>query len=116
MLVFKPDHTRSLPLPFLFRTLVDVLHDVKKIDFLVALGTHPPLSEKKLNKLVGISKDERKSTFSQVGLLNHTWDNPAALASLGVMEQDEIKEIAGERWHPSLPKSIPIQINKAALE
>ncbi len=116
MLVLIPDHTRSLPLPFLFRTLVDVLHDVKKIDFLVALGTHPPLSEKKLNKLVGISKDERKSTFSQVGLLNHTWDNPAALASLGVMEQDEIKEIAGERWHPSLPKSIPIQINKAALE
>jgi nickel-dependent lactate racemase len=32
------------------------------------------------------------------------------------MEADEIKSIAGERWHPSLPNEVPIQINKAALE
>ena len=31
MLVLIPDHTRSLPLPFLFRALVDVLHDSKQM-------------------------------------------------------------------------------------
>ena len=31
------------------------------------------------------------------------------------MEQDEIKIIAGERWHPSLPERVDIRINKAAL-
>ncbi|HVN15927.1 MAG TPA: hypothetical protein VMT73_09330, partial [Anaerolineales bacterium] len=31
VLVLIPDHTRSLPLPFLFRSLVDVLHDVKQL-------------------------------------------------------------------------------------
>ena len=59
VLVLIPDHTRSLPLPFLFRALVDVLHDTKQLDFMVALGTHPPLSEESLNKLVGITAEER---------------------------------------------------------
>jgi hypothetical protein len=42
VLVLIPDHTRSLPLPSLFRMLVGVLHDAKQLDFMVALGTHPP--------------------------------------------------------------------------
>jgi nickel-dependent lactate racemase len=125
ILVLIPDHTRSLPLPFLFRTLVEVLHDAKprartgtttQLDFMVALGTHPPLSEDSLNKLVGITADERGTKYKYIGLLNHDWDNPSTLTMLGVMEQDEVRAIAGERWHPSLPNRIPIQINKAALE
>ena len=116
LLVLIPDHTRSLPLPFLFRTLVDVLHGTKQLDFIVALGTHPPLREENLNKLVGITAEERASDFKHIGLLNHAWDSPSALTSLGVMEQDEIKHIAGDNWHPSLPDEVDIRINKAALE
>ncbi|HET6823490.1 MAG TPA: hypothetical protein VFH34_12645, partial [Anaerolineales bacterium] len=41
VLVLIPDHTRSLPLPFLFRSLTGVLHDTKQLVFIVALGTHP---------------------------------------------------------------------------
>lgn len=116
VLVLIPDHTRSLPLPFLFRALIDILHDTKRLDFMVALGTHPPLSEENLNKLVGISTDERATTFKHVGLLNHAWDDPSALATIGAMETDEIKTIAGEYWHLSLPEGVNIHINKAALE
>lgn len=116
VLVLIPDHTRSLPLPFLFRALVDVLHGAKQLDFMVALGTHPPLEEKSLNKLVGITAEERRTTFEQVGLLNHAWDTPSALTSLGLIEQDEIKQIAGANWHSSLPTEVDIRINKAALE
>jgi len=116
VLVLIPDHTRSLPLPFLFRTLVDVLQDAKQLDFMVALGTHPPLSDESINKLVGITADERATKFKHIGLLNHAWDTPSALTSLGVMQQDEIKEIAGDHWHSSLPNEVDIRINKAALE
>jgi len=116
VLVLIPDHTRSLPLPFLFRALVDVLRDTKQLDFMVALGTHPPLSAESINKLVGITAEERITTFKHVGLLNHEWDTPSALTSLGVIEQDEIKQIAGENWHSSLPNEVNIRINKAALE
>ncbi len=116
ILILIPDHTRSLPLPFLFRSLVEILQDTKQLDFMVALGTHPPLSEESLNKLVGITADERCTAFKHVGLLNHQWDTPSALTSLGVIEQDEIKQIAGESWHSSLPHEVNIRINKAALE
>ena len=115
MLVLIPDHTRTLPLPALFRMVVEILHDVRQLDFMVALGTHPPLAEESLCRLVGISADERRTSFRHVGLLNHAWDDPEALTSLGIIDRDEIKLIAGASWHPSLPDEVDIRINKAVL-
>ncbi|HBY09402.1 MAG TPA: hypothetical protein DEH22_17085 [Chloroflexi bacterium] len=116
VLVLIPDHTRSLPLPFLFRTLVEVLHATRQLDFMVALGTHPPLSGAQLNQLVGITAEERDTKFAEIGLLNHAWDDPAALQTIGVLSQDEVKLIAGERWHPSLSGDVPVRINKAVFD
>jgi len=116
VLVLIPDHTRSLPLPLLFRLTVEILHDARQLDFMVALGTHPPLSEEQLQRLVGITAGERSTTYQHIGLFNHAWDNPAALTTLGVMAQDEIQQLAGANWHPSLPDEVEIRINKAALD
>ena len=116
VLVLIPDHTRTLPLPMLFRLLVDLLADAKKVSFMVALGTHPPLSESHLQHLVGISQEERQSEFAHIGLLNHAWDDPDTLISLGLMDHDEIRTLAGKDWHPSLPGHVDIRINKAVLE
>jgi nickel-dependent lactate racemase len=116
VLVLIPDHTRSLPLPELFRMIVEVLHDVRELNVMVALGTHPGYDEAGLNHLVGISAEERATTFKHVGLLNHAWDDPKALTSLGVIAQDEIKQLAGPSYHYSLPTEIDIRINKAVLE
>ena len=116
VLVLIPDHTRSLPLPALFRMVVEVLHDARELNFMVALGTHPGYSEEDLNHLVGITAEERTTTYKHVGLLNHAWDDPSALVSLGVMDQDEIKHLAGASYHYSLPTEINIRINKAVLE
>jgi nickel-dependent lactate racemase len=116
VLVLIPDHTRSIPLPFLFRILVETLRTTKKLDFMVALGTHPPLSEESIHRRVGISVQERITTFRHVGLLNHEWNTPSALTSLGRLDKDEIQQIAGSHWHSSLPDEVNIRINKAALE
>ena len=116
VLVLIPDHTRSLPLPFLFRELVKVLADTAQLDFMVALGTHPGLPRESMNRLVGISDEERTSIFSHVGLQNHAWDDPSALTTLGVMEDDEIRSIAGDHWHSSLPRQVQIRLNRAAVE
>jgi lactate racemase len=116
LLVLIPDHTRSLPLSFLFRALVNSLHGARQLDFMIALGTHPSLSDESIHKLVGITAEERTTTFKHVGLFNHAWDTPSTLTSLGVMGQDEIKQIAGTNWHSSLPNEVNIRINKAALE
>ncbi len=116
ILVLIPDHTRSLPLPMLFRALIEVLRDAKCLDFMVALGTHPALSDDALNKLVGMDEREFRDRRPALRLYNHAWDDASALVTLGFMEQDEICSLAGDCWHPSLPSRVPIQINKAALE
>ncbi len=116
VLVLIPDHTRTIPLPFLFRTLVEILHDVKQLDFMVALGTHPPLSKSELNRLVGIREEERTGVYGRIGLLNHAWDSAKTLTSIGTLPQAQIKEIAGDRWHPTLGGDVDVKINRAILD
>lgn len=116
VLILIPDHTRTLPLPELFRITVAALHDARQIDFMVALGTHPPLSEELLCKLVGITPQEKSSTYSHIGLFNHDWRNPDALVEIGKLTHDQVQEIAGEYWHESLGGDAPIRINRLALE
>lgn len=116
VLVLIPDHTRTLPLPQLFRMLVDVLRDTRQLDFMVALGTHPALSEDSLNKLVGVSAEERATTYHHVGLFNHAWDDPDALVSVGTLTREQIQKISGDVWHPSLGGDVDIRINKKVLE
>jgi lactate racemase len=116
LLILIPDHTRTLPLPLLFRLLVDVLWETRQLDFMVALGTHPPLSGDSLNRLVGITAEERRTTYQHVGLLNHAWNDPNALTQIGTIEQAQVKQIAGEVWHPSLGGDVPVRINKLALQ
>jgi nickel-dependent lactate racemase len=111
VLILIPDHTRSLPLPMLFRMLVDALSDTKQLDFMVALGTHPPLSEDHLNQLVGISAEERAAKYAHIGILNHEWDSPNALKQIGVLSKTEIQGLAGDLWHPSMGGDVPIKIN-----
>lgn len=116
VLIIIPDHTRSLPIADLFPTLVDVLHDAVKLDFLVALGTHPPLSQAQLHNLVGISDAERDSKFQHVGIFNHSWDSPDNLIKIGILSKYEIREFAGDSWHPTLGDDIAIEINRIIFD
>ncbi|MCI0393679.1 MAG: lactate racemase domain-containing protein [Chloroflexi bacterium] len=115
VLVLIPDRTRTIPLPQLFRYLVEILRDVRQLDFMVALGTHPPLSEAQLYELVGITAEERQTTYRHVGLFNHAWDRPDTLTQIGVLPQAQVQAIAGQTWHPSLGGDVPVNINRAAL-
>lgn len=116
VLVLIPDHTRTAPLPLIFRAIVDALHDARQLDFMVALGTHLPLDEAALCALVSITPEERATTYQHVGLLNHTWDDPGALTTIGTIPQSQVQALAGDVWHPSLGGDVPVRINRAALE
>ena len=116
VLVLIPDHTRTLPLPPLFRAVVTVLQDVRQLDFMVALGTHPALSDDQVNALVGITAQERATDYASIRFLNHTWDDPNALQKIGVITQDQVQEFAGQYWHPSLAGDVPVRINKALFD
>jgi nickel-dependent lactate racemase len=112
ILVIIPDHTRSIPLPMLFHMLADILDDVNRLDFMVALGTHPPLSEERLMELVGITYEERNGTYRHIGLYNHEWDNEDALIKIGKIKKKHIREYMGDLWHESLDHSVPVTINR----
>ena len=87
VLVIVPDQTRTMPLPMFFRLLTRTLRPrAQAVDFLVALGTHPPLDDGQMLRLFGLTADERASTYADVGLLNHAWRDPNALTTLGVPE------------------------------
>lgn len=116
VLALIPDHTRTIPLAQLFPLIVDALRDTRRLDFMVALGTHPPLSEDALNRLIGIDAAARATTYRHIGLLNHNWADPDALVTLGTMPQEQVQQIAGEVWHPSLGGDVPIRINRRILD
>jgi nickel-dependent lactate racemase len=116
VLVLIPDHTRTMPLPLLFRLLVDVLQSTRQLDFMVALGTHLPLNDESLLHLVGLSAEERETTYRHIGLFNHVWDDDDALQQVGTLSREQVQNLAGEIWHPSLGGDVPVRISRRALD
>ena len=57
VLLIVPDATRTAPLPLLFDALWNRLRPVAaEFDVLVALGTHPPMSERQMCRLLGSAR------------------------------------------------------------
>ena len=83
ILLIVPDATRTAPLPLLFDALFrEIRPHCQALDVLVALGTHPPLSDQQIAKLLGISETERGRLFYQLRTFNHEWDRPERLLTL----------------------------------
>ncbi|HEY0705263.1 MAG TPA: lactate racemase domain-containing protein [Polyangia bacterium] len=113
VLVIIPDATRSMPLPLFFRLLgKHVLPQVKGLDYLVALGTHPAMSEEALCKLVGVTPEELARDYAGVRLLNHAWDDPNALTTLGSISEDEVAALSGGK----LRMEVPVRLNRLVQE
>ena len=110
VLLIVPDSTRTAPLPVLFPAIRQLLGPVAaQLDVLVALGTHPPMPEDKIRSMLGIAADD---PCDDVGLHNHEWDNPDALATIGTLTFDETREISSG----ALSLEVPVQINKRILD
>lgn len=94
ILLVVPDATRSCPLGMIFKAVHERLaHVTSALDVMVALGTHPPMSEEAICERLEISLDERRSKYQRVHLLNHEWDNPDALQSLGMINAADISAL-----------------------
>jgi len=113
VLCIIPDGTRSMPMPAMFRALCGTLRGrVAKLDSLIALGTHPPMSENAINKHLGLTAEERGGEFADVGIFNHEWRNPDTLTCVGTLTEDEIAEISGGLMR----RSVDVVVNKRILE
>ncbi len=109
ILLIVPDSTRTAPLPLLWDALFQhIKPHVAALDVLIALGTHPPMSEVQISQLLGIKDIERMRLFFQTQFFNHEWDNPEALVELGVLSEAETLKAS----NGLLSKTVPVQINK----
>jgi nickel-dependent lactate racemase len=111
VLILIPDGTRTMPIPLMFNLFEQFLgHRVKTLDYLVALGTHQPMSDAQLGKLVG-----RVVVNGQVGkshIFNHEWSNPDSLTHVGVIPAKEINQIT----NGLMSQDVPVNLNKLILD
>lgn len=113
ILLIVPDHTRTAPIDLMFRVLHELLApEAKALDVLVALGTHPAMSEEAIQRRLGISATDRTTRYARVGLFNHRWDDPAQLVSIGTITDDEVFRISGGLMH----EHVDVTINKMVLD
>lgn len=113
VLVIVPDSTRTAPIPLFFRLFHEALWGrVAALDFMVALGTHQPMSERALNRLVGVTAEERRTIYGGVGLLNHRWDLPGALVTVGTIPADEIRQLS----NGLLAQDVPVSLNRLVFD
>ncbi|NLV73430.1 MAG: DUF2088 domain-containing protein [Chloroflexi bacterium] len=106
VLFIVPDGTRSLPLPLCFRIITDELLGVaSKLDFLIATGTHIPMTGEVLERHFGFSSEERAGRYAEVGIYNHDWQH--GLMDIGTIRAEQVAEISDGRMH----EPINVQIN-----
>ncbi|MFO7693222.1 MAG: lactate racemase domain-containing protein [Vicinamibacterales bacterium] len=111
LLVLIPDATRTMPMPLMFEALVDVVGPrAAALDFLVALGTHQPLSDEQLGRLLGRPVDDGRAGRSRV--FNHRWDLEGTFVALGTIPAADIAELSGGL----LEVDVPVSLNRLLLD
>lgn len=134
VLIIIPDGTRTAPIPQMFRLFYDLLgQKTVALDYLIALGTHQPMSREAINKLVGVETqphitqsstavggaqptsviwqgeaEPALSLSNGVRIFNHRWDLPETFISLGKISPEEIEEISGGLMR----QEVDVRINK----
>jgi nickel-dependent lactate racemase len=111
VLVIIPDGTRTMPMPMMFAMLERELGPrVAALDYLVALGTHTPMTDAQLSALVGQPVSNGRAGARHI--FNHRWDDPAAYAHLGTIPARDIADLTGGR----LSQDVPVALNRLATE
>jgi len=113
VLLIVPDATRTAPVGLLFRAIHDLIgRQTKALDVMIALGTHPPMTDDAINRRLEITPEERAGKYGRVRVLNHAWNNPAALAHVGTIRAHEIGELSGGLFE----MDVDVTINRAVFD
>lgn len=111
VLVLIPDGTRTMPVPLVFDVLERNLEPrARSLDYLVALGTHAPMDDAQLTRLVGRPVVDGRTGRARI--INHQWNEPAALVELGSIKAREIASLTAGR----LNEDVPVALNRLVVE
>ncbi len=113
VLAVIPDHTRSAPIDVMFRVLYRLLATAPgKLDLLIALGTHPPMSEAAIDTRLGLAPGERAASFPNVRVFNHAWKDPDTLTRIGTLPASEVERLSAGH----IREDVPVTINRLILD
>ena len=113
VLVIVPDATRTAPLPLLFRLVNELLAErAARLDYMVALGTHPSMDEAAVERLLGVSAAERARRWPGVRVLDHRWNRAGELRTLGTIPAVEALRLTDGL----LARPVPVRINRIVDE
>ena len=113
VLAVTPDTTRTAPMPLLVRAVQEVIGSrAARLDYMVALGTHPVMSEQGILDLFGVSAADKERDFAGSRFMNHRWDLDDTLVRIGRFEEREIAELTGGLF----AEAIDVTINRAIFE
>jgi nickel-dependent lactate racemase len=113
VLAIVPDHTRTAPIDVMFRILHRLMAgEVEAFDVLIALGTHPPMSDGAILRRLGITASERSEKYATTRIYNHRWDDRGQLVSIGAISEDEVHRIS----HGLMRERVDVSINKLVLD
>ena len=110
VLVLVPDLTRTMPLPLFFRLIEKQLQPrVRRLDFMIALGTHAPLNEAQICQLFGLTST---ADYPHIAFLNHAWDDSESLTEVGTIPAARVKELS----QGLMAQPIPVRLNRHILD
>ncbi len=105
VLAIIPDATRTAPMKLFYQAYRDSLVSLtKQCDILIALGTHPPMSEKEIHYHLGVTPSQAQE--EGIGIFNHSFDNPDELRLAGTLSSSEMEEISGGLVHEEVPVTV----------
>ena len=109
VLVIIPDSTRTAPLPLFYEMLhLHLGNRVKKLNYLIALGTHQPMPEKAIDRLLG----RESGSIPRYDVFNHKWDDPDQLKEIGIITKAEVEKLTGGLFG----EDVVVKINKMIYE
>src|SRR5271166_3096494 len=113
VLAIVPDHTRTAPIGSIFRVLHEELSaEGASLDVMIALGTHPPMSDAAIDLRLGLGSGDRERLYARTKFMNHAWNDPGELVALGTLNEDEVASLSQGR----LRESVTVTLNRHALD
>ncbi|NJC71357.1 DUF2088 domain-containing protein [Planosporangium thailandense] len=111
--VLVSDGTRTCPLPLLLSALHGAVHGrVSRLTVLVALGTHPAMTEAALAMHLGYPEGGLRERYPDTAVRNHEWWDPATFVDLGTITADRIAELSDGM----LRQRVDVRINRAVVD
>jgi nickel-dependent lactate racemase len=110
--VLVPDGTRTCPLPLLLSAVHGALAGrVSALTVLIALGTHGAMSEPALAAHLGYPAGELARRYPGMRVLNHRWEDPAALTTIGTISAARMASLSDGL----IRREVPVRINREVL-